>query len=245
MKRPDKRVVGLILTIAVVLALVVSWVYFGTTAKSEVCNQTDIRIYSDEELFFVTENRIQELLMDANRMSPVGRPMNELNLKAMEARIRRHPMVRNANVYLHLNGRLVVQVWQKEPILRIQKSDGYGFYLDSEGHEFPLSRNYTARVPIANGNIDSVMVRKLYTLAGFVHENSFWKANTEQIFVDAERNMVLIPKLGRAKLIIGDVDRIKEKLNDLSLLYLNGLPAMGWEQYERIDVKFKDLIICK
>jgi cell division protein FtsQ len=144
-----------------------------------------------------------------------------------------------------LDGRLIAEVWQKEPIIRIHAGNGYGYYLDKSGHEFPLSKQYSARVMVATGNIDTAVVRKLYTLACFVHENPFWKAQIEQIFVNDGKDLILIPKVGRSKLIIGDTERLEEKLNDLRIVQKDALTAVGWNKYSSINVKFKDVVICK
>jgi cell division protein FtsQ len=227
------------------VGLIVFWLIFAQKGKELKCNRVEIRIYPEDELFFVTSQRVQELLMDEQRQSPVGKPLKTLNLKYLEGRIKRHPAVEKANVYTHLDGRLIAEVWQKEPIIRIHAGNGYGYYLDKSGHEFPLSKQYSARVMVATGNIDTAVVRKLYTLACFVHENPFWKAQIEQIFVNDGKDLILIPKVGRSKLIIGDTERLEEKLNDLRIVQKDALTAVGWNKYSSINVKFKDVVICK
>lgn len=227
------------------VAMVVFWVIFAQKGKEMRCNRVEIRVYPSDEIAFVTHQRVNELLLDEDRQSPVGKSLNAINLRYLEKRIRRHPAVDKANVYTHLDGRLIAEVWQREPVIRIHAGQGYGFYLDKNGNEFPLSNQYSARVMVATGHIDTAVVRKLYTLARFVHENPFWKAQIEQIFVNEEKDLILIPKVGRSNLIIGDTERLEEKLNDLRVIQKDALTSVGWNRYKTISVKYKDIAICK
>jgi cell division protein FtsQ len=98
---------------------------------------------------------------------------------------------------------------------------------------------------VATGNIDSAMVRKLYTVALTVQENPFWLAQIEQIFVSEQKDLILIPKIGTCELILGNTDRLEVKLNDLKGFIKDGLGTLGWDKYKSISVKYKDQIICK
>ncbi len=114
-----------------------------------------------------------------------------------------------------------------------------------KGETFPTSSNYTARVMVATGRIDSSVVKKLYTLALFVQENAFWKAQIEQIFVTEQKDIILIPKIGDCQLVLGDVDRLEQKLNDLKVFMQKGFTELGWHKYKSVSVKYKDILVCK
>lgn len=234
-----------ILMVVLSVAVLAGWIYFAQKGKETLCKEVEIRIYPTDELYFITPVKVRELLLDQERQSPEGKALNKINLGYLEQRIKRHPAVEKANVYTHLNGKLIAEVWQREPIIRIHAGNGYGYYLDKNGHEFPLTTQYSARVMVATGNIDTAVVRKLYTLARYVHENPFWKAQIEQIFVDAGKDLILITKIGDAKLILGDTERLEEKLNDLMVLQRDALTAVGWNKYNSLSVKYKDVVICK
>jgi hypothetical protein len=38
---------------------------------------------------------------------------------------------------------------------------------------------------------------------------------------------------------------LEEKLNDLRIVQKDALTAVGWNKYSSINVKFKDVVICK
>jgi cell division protein FtsQ len=98
---------------------------------------------------------------------------------------------------------------------------------------------------VATGRIDSTVVKKLYTLALFVQENAFWKAQIEQIFVTEQKDIILIPKIGNCELVLGDIDRLEQKLNDLQVFMQKGFTTIGWQKYKSVSVKFKDILVCK
>lgn len=245
MKRINNRKVILLALWALTIFTFVGWLVFRNTHKEEVCKEIQVRIYPSEEIYFVTRSRVIQLLVDSLNQSVIGKPINKIDLNYLERKLNKNPNVERANVYTHLNGKLVAEVWQKEPIIRIQKDNDYAFYLDAKGESFPISKNYTARVMVATGRMDSMVVKKMYTLALFVQENAFWKAQIEQIFVTEQKDIILIPKIGNCELVLGDVDRLEQKLNDLQVFMQKGLPAVGWQRYKSVSVKFKDILVCK
>ena len=56
--------------------------------------------------------------------------------------------------------------------------------------------------------------------------------------------MELIPKVGKHKIIIGNVENIEQKLYNLKLFYINGLNQKGWENYSVINLKYQNQIVC-
>ena len=245
MKRINNQKVILLALWALAIVTFVGWLVFRNTHQEEVCKDIQVKIYPSEDIYFVTRSRVLQFLVDSLNQSVIGKPLDRIDLNFLERKLSKNPNVEKANVYTHLNGKLVAEVWQKEPIIRIQKDSDYGFYLDSKGESFPISKNYTARVMVATGRIDSTVVKKLYTLALFVQENTFWKAQIEQIFVTEQKDIILIPKIGDCQLVLGDVDRLEQKLNDLQVFMQKGFTSVGWQKYKSVSVKFKDILVCK
>ena len=89
------------------------------------------------------------------------------------------------------------------------------------------------------------MIKKVYTLSTYVQENEFMEALTEQIFVDDNSDLVIIPKIKNQRIVIGDTTLIPEKFEKLILFYQEGLNHIGWEKYHTINLKYKNQIVCK
>jgi cell division protein FtsQ len=84
----------------------------------------------------------------------------------------------------------------------------------------------------------------VYTLARFISGDSFWKAQIEQIYVNNQFEIELIPRVGSHIIEIGTAENIEEKFENLKLLYLEGFNKIGWNQYERINLKYKNQVVC-
>lgn len=244
MRRFNPRKLAFIGVVILLIAVFVAWFYFRNNHSDELCTEVVVKIYPGEDIYFISRSQVLEMLKDSVNRSPVGQPLKHLNLKYLEQRLKRNKMIANANVYSHLNGRLVAEVWQKIPIIRLI-DDGYSYYLDIDGKEFPASRHYTARVMVGTGKLDSSAVKKLYTVAAYVQEKPFWKAMIEQIFVNELHDLVLIPAVGNFELVLGDTERLEEKLNDLEVFLKNGLTADGWSNYKSVSVKYRNILVCK
>ena len=151
--------------------------------------------------------------------------------------------------------------------MRVINSNGDGYYIDDTGKLMPLSDKYTARVIVANGNIsepyathymysmadiarDSLkkansMLDELYAMATYINADEFWKSQIQQIYVNSDKDMELVPLVGNQKIIFGDTTAMDEKFKKLMIFYTQGLNTTGWwDKYSIINLKFKNQIVC-
>src|SRR5690606_6310280 len=112
-------------------------------------NGINIEFVGDQNLY-ITPAMVNKLLIQ-NCGPLINVPKENLVLNTMEKVIEANEMVKNAQVYLTMNGELTSKILQRKPIGRIEGTAKY--YLDDEGKRMPLSNNYSARVPIITGNI--------------------------------------------------------------------------------------------
>jgi cell division protein FtsQ len=118
----------------------------------------------------------------------------------------------------------------------------------------PLSSNFTARVPVASGNIsfqnnelDTVQDsqrEQLFDLVEFIRADPFWKAQTEQIYVNDNNEIELIPKLENHVFLLGDVNDLEAEFRRMNIFYKEVLKNQKSDQFKIINVKFKNQIIC-
>lgn len=249
----------LILSIAALLGFV------EIERKDLPCNNIEIKIDESGKVYFVDKTDVLDLLKVSGE-SLIGKPVGEIDINKLEKIINRNPSVENAHVYKKVNGDIVVEIKQRTPLIRIFNMLGESYYIDKTGYFMPLSDKYTARVPIANGYIfekyasntditiqdiidnDSLasktVIDDIYLLAKYISNHEFWNAQIDQIYVNIDRDIELIPKVGNHIIILGDAENLEEKLNKLLLFYKKALPGVGWNEYKFINLKFKDQIIC-
>ncbi|PCJ65554.1 MAG: hypothetical protein COA58_09080 [Bacteroidetes bacterium] len=210
----------------------------------QICEKVVIEIDAPIEKQLITERRIKDNLGKWYSGGLYGVAQSNISLKEIEAKIEEMPSVKKAEVSFDLRGELKLQIKQRLPIVRIINSNGDSYYLSKDFTKIPTKGTDVARVPIANGRLSTTMIKKVYTLSTYVQENEFMEALTEQIFVDKNSDLVIVPKVKNQKIIIGDTANIEEKFQKLIDFYQHGLNHIGWEKYHTINLKYKDQIVC-
>ena len=231
----------------------------GFVGKEEfevVCSGVVTKILPLEEPGFVNREMILKTIRpDGDELKLKGTLLAQLNTPLLERRLQQNEFVRNAEVFTDMNGLLHIHIHQREPILRVSNSAGEQFYIDRDGLKMPVSTLFTAHVPIATGNIfepwdgrdslRSFVAEELFKIATYVDKDAFWKAQIEQIFVNNESELVLVPKVGDHTILFGNSGDMQKKFDKLLLFYREALSRMGWDQYSCIDLRFEDQVVCK
>ena len=129
----------------------------------------------------------------------------------------------------------------------------------------PLSNNYTARVLVANGDINEpyqlnystdiissskkdelnrhCVLCDIYNIAKFIYNDEFWRSQIEQIYV-RNGEYKLIPRVGSQVVLFGGINNLEEKFIKLEALYKQGFSQVGWNKYKTINLKYTNQIIC-
>jgi cell division protein FtsQ len=79
----------------------------------------------------------------------------------------------------------------------------------------------------------------------YIDDNDFWSAQIDQIYVDSNNDIDLIPRVGNQLIHIGTTENIEGKLKNLAAFYDKVLPEVGWNKYSVINLEYKDQIVCK
>jgi cell division protein FtsQ len=224
--------------------------------KSLLCSGEKISLFPADEEVFISVKKIARILSGDSVLTKFrNMPVGDLNPGDMEFRLEENPYVRNAEVYIEIDGALKIDVFQRKPILRIFKQYSSGYYIDEEGRKMPLSQDYTAPVLLASGNIaenygggdsvESKTCHDLFLLASHIRKHEFWSQQISQIQVDEKGEFVLYPNVGSHRIILGDVKNLEDKFNRLWLFYNKALVKVGWDKYRVINLKYTGQIVCE
>ena len=213
-----------------------------------------VNVDDANEMQFIDQNTILQLLKDHQVNPEKTKPVNAIDYYQLEKVIESNPYVESAEMFVDANEKIQINVKQRLPILRIINSQGVSYYLDEYGMRMPVSSKFTARVPVATGFIftnaehrtatDSVIEQKLFTLANFIHRDSFLTSLAEQIIVNQQNEFELIPVIGNHSILLGQVDNLDEKFSKLKIFYKEGLNHTGWNQYSKINLKYSNEVYC-
>ena len=221
------------------------------------CSKVDIVIEENEDANFINRIDILQTAYDKGD-SLIGQPLESIDIKKLEMAYLQNPSIEKAQVSESIDGEIKIYVKQRTPILRVINYKNDSYYIDLEGKLMPLSESYTARVPIATGlitesyantysldllsrDINDTLLTKfiiddLYLLAKYINESEFWKAQIEQIYINADREIELIPVFGNHRILLGDATDLRDKFNKLLVFYKEGLNKTGWNVYTKINL---------
>ncbi len=215
----------------------------------------NVEIYLPGNQFFVERKEVNELLNKQND-SLVGKKLASLNIQKIENTLKNNPFILSAKVYADMDGIIHADVKQRIPLLRMINGIGQDFYVDKLGYKIPLSTHYTARVLVANGAINesfnnkidtlkSKVAKDIYQIASFIGQSSVWNEQIEQIYVNNNNVIELVPRVGDQKIILGNGEFLKEKFRNLMVLYKKGFSKFGWQTYKTINLSYRGQIVCE
>lgn len=172
-----------------------------------------------------------------------GRGITEIDKDSIERLLVGRSVVKSAQVYYSLDGYLHIEIRQRKPVLRVLNDDGY--YVDEDGRIMPLSHKYTSRVVVATGNVSRKFAcEELYPFVMVLRNDEFWDAYVEQIVVDGKKEVILIPKVGNFRIVLGGMKGYEQKMEKLRLFLKKGIARKGWNLYKEINLKFGRQIVC-
>ena len=147
----------------------------------------------------------------------------------------------NRQMYFYYQTQVQLHVTQKKPIVRVFNLSDESFYIDASANIFPLSKNFTERVLIANGNIvDSSDVSVISKVANYINDDEFLKAQIIQLHMNEDKEIELVPRVGNHTILLGEISEMEDKFNKLKLFYTKGVKQTGWNQYRLINLKYKN-----
>ena len=251
-----------VLLVATAALVVVALGFVERTAERRPVQDLAIDVREVDDARFITPQQVREQVLSMGE-EVVGVPVAEMDLEAIEDRLRAVPWVSAAEAYHTLDGILHVRVEQRAPIVRVLDQDGRGYYLDAEGHTMPLSTQHTARVPVALGTVhlqgaaervidlrgtDSLITAshlpEVHRIATFLRQDPFWAALIDQIVVTPEGEFELVPRVGGQRIRIGGTDRLEQRFAKLRLFYRQGIDQTDWRRHAIIDLRFDGQVVC-
>ena len=203
--------------------------------SSSICDSVENR--------FITPEEIRTLVLE-KYPGILGRKVKEINTEEMEVFFEKHPAVNNCEVYFTYGGSLHVDVTQREPLVRVFDANR-SFYLDMNGQKMPVFRNYSAHILVAAGYIGRLKEKDgLVRFSKMIYDDQFWKAQIEQVYVNEQGELILVPRVGDHLIEFGGLERMEEKLRNLRALYNQGWDAREWNLYKKVNLKYKGQVVC-
>ena len=245
--------------LGLVLGLLVVMGFVNHNRKEAKCIGLHINIDHTQGLFFIDEDDVRTHIYEVSG-DFIGQPIKSINISDLELDVSAINAVEKAEVFTDLKGNVTIEIIQRNPIARVFMANGKSGYIDEDGKWMNLSKKFTARVIVINGflpkwNGDINITNNLefsdinswsqvYLLTQTIRSDEFLNAQFEQIYVDDNGDFVLIPRVGRHSILLGNVEQLERKFEKLKLFYTEGISKVDWNKYKQIDLRYKDQIVC-
>jgi len=201
-------------------------------------NQIDIEMSEDK---FLTKNIVLQYI-EKHNFAYDGVVFTQFYLNDLEEILLKHPAVKKAEVYSSQQGDMNIKLQQRKAIVRI-KTAYVDYYLDEDGLEMPLSKEYTPRIIIVSGDANQKHHASIYAFIQRINKSEFWKSQITQLHFSGDQ-VVLIPRVGSQKIHFGMLVNSSEKLDNLYRFYNQAMPVKGWQTYSDISLKYNNQIVC-
>ena len=242
-------IINSIVLIALFVVMVISLSFSGNGFSKVKCADITVLINEDSPRF-LDEDEIKAIIKKGDE-DLFEKNLDAINTNQLEVKLEKVASIRNAEVFrridgerLDFKGRLIVEIDQRNPIVRIinGKQD---YYLDRAGVKIPSNDKFTAKVLLVNGTItDAYAKKKLLPLVRFVAADPFWNAMLDQIYVSKTEELIVVTKIGDQRIDFGKTDRYKEKLRNLKAVFKQEFAECGWQKYKSINLKYKNQVVC-
>ncbi|MDR0872671.1 MAG: hypothetical protein LBN27_04270 [Prevotellaceae bacterium] len=231
-----------IILITLGVAAVAVYLVFAFSAEKDntVSNAPSINIKDADELQFVSEAKIKQILKKKG-INP-EKPVTEEKFAEVERIIEGNNAIKNCEVSKTVSGKVNIDIWQRKPVFRVMTADK-SYFLDEEKVEIPCDFEYF--VPIVTGTDNKDFIKgELFDFILFLQKDDFWQSQITQINVDKNKEITLVMRIGRHTVLLGTLDGYERKMNNLFTFYKKVLNEKGWNKYGKIDLQFDKQIVC-
>lgn len=254
-----KRILHIALVIVLIVGLIAAVVIMQKKQEQIRIKAVDIQIIYSGSDYYILQEDVEQMLEEVSG-NILEKTWAQIEEEAIELHIEKSPFISEAEVYMEINGTLKIRIYQRHPIARIESLKSR-FYLASDGFIMPISDKNVSHVMIVNGHLKNYNIEylkgknikllenedelnEILEIANYIAKDPFFKPMIDQVYLNKDDEYELIPKLGRHFVLLGKIDQMDEKLNNLQEFYKYGISKSGWNVYKKINLKYKNQVVC-
>ncbi len=256
-----KKVLNITFHAILLAAAVILPAFADREHRTGTCREFAVEVLNPTDLSLLTAEEIRELVI-REIGDPEGKPVGMIDLDRLENKMRGNPYISACEVFITLDNHIELKAMVREPLVRVINSDLQQYLLDYHGYMMPLKPAHPYHLLIANGAIpdrfpaldktekpismlpDTSALRQVYPVAYHIAQDDFLSSFIDQVYVNENGDIELVPKLGHQEIILGDGQDAAEKLENLKMFYLKIMNKINWNTYKTINLKFKNQVVC-
>ena len=188
---------------------------------------------------FIALDSVNKLLIQ-NKGPLSSIPKETLVLKEVENRLKNNAMIRNAEVFITVDGILKAEIEQRKPLARILGSPDH--YLDQDGKKMPLSDVYTERVPIISGTFsDSLALTRLLSR---IDSDDFLRLNVIGLNIHGDNMVEILLRDNGMHVRFGKPEHIDLKFRNFKTFYKKVQRDTLANKYQHVDLRFGNQVVA-
>ncbi|MFT4611381.1 MAG: cell division protein FtsQ [Glaciecola sp.] len=227
--------------VVVLLVLVVFLYAFSSMRNATRTVEIPVIKFVDEDNLFVTHETVSKLLIQ-NQESVANKPKDIIDLNRLESALNSNPMIKQAQVFMSVDGLITAEIEQKKPIARVSTNASY--YIDETGSFMPLSTNRTARVPLITGFIEKNDLVNVYVVAKKIQTDDFLLKHVVVIHQNQDQTIDLKFRSQDFNIHLGTLKLLDKKINNLKAFYKKAMKDKTLDNYKLVNLKFDKQVIC-
>ncbi len=178
------------------------------------------------------------------KISPKGKKLADIDIRGIQDLLAADPYIDTLTCYTTASGKICIRVTPVRPLLHVFADDGDEFYVGEHGEVMPAG-GLNCDLPVVTGHVSRKFAStKLLSLAHLLRDDAYWGRQTQQVNIDPQGHLELIPRFCDQKIILGDTRDLENKLERVRLFYEKAMPKAGWNKYNVINATYNDQIIC-
>lgn len=225
----------IILTLVLIL---IGGLFYSTNSINSKRNINDIIVdFKSTNKLFITQDSILKLL-------PTNFSEKKLvDINYLESLVNSNGFIKNSEAYVSIEGNLIIEVQQRNPIGRII-SDNATFYIDDESKIMTTSKLYSSTVPVVFNYDESFSQKNIYQICDLIDSDEFLKKNVTRINFLKNNYITLNFRDHDFDLVIGEYKNIKKKVKNFKAFYQGAVENESIDKYSKINLQFENQVVC-
>lgn len=238
----------LLLSVALIGGIAYLLIRSPRVTSTDRCQAVTIEVKTETggEPLFLTGDRITDEL--ARRGIQLrGKRLDSIDLRKIEHTLLSMPIYKRAEAFIAPSSSSVqIRLTEKHPLYIVQEPSGKSYYVTQGKGTITVNPTFAAYLPIVSGAVDLKMATgPVYDLMTALREDPYFTDYFGQVYVDETDGIVLIPRIGTTRVIIGRESNWSEKLRKWRIFAESVLPKRGMNAFSYVNLDYGKQIIAR
>ena len=223
------------------LLALISALFYSTSSVNNLRDVSKMDIYiNNSNNLFITKDSIKSAVIEIISTKNIRK--SSVHSQALEFELNKIELVKNSDVFVDVNGSMLINIEQRKPIARFLDNKSY---LDEDGLIMPKSKYYSARVPVIRGYTNTQdQLSLIYKLSNYINNDKFLSQSATEILIDSNSNFSIKLRDYRFKILIGQLNNLDLKIKNFKAFYINALANQILNKYSVINLQFDNQVVC-